>query len=169
MNAVKNDTSGGGYCGPIAVAAITGKPLSEVLDAFRDVMHPRWRWERKRKPPIKGTSTFAVRAVLVKLGYLSMPVVIKYPIGPNTPIGVTIGPDDKLTQVLINPPTLAALLRYRTREQRSACLLIEVTKHWVVVQGNKFVDTKTKGQPVWTGDAPGRRKRVQAVWQVAKR
>lgn len=167
MNAVKNDTAGGGYCGPIAVAAITGLPLSQVLDAFRDVKHPRWRWESKRKPPIKGTSTFDVRAVLGKLGYLTMPVELMAR-NPKR-VGVQVMPDGSHRIVSLEFPTLAGFLRERTREQRAATLLIEVTKHWVVVQGRKFIDTKTRGQPVNTGDAPGRRKRVRAAWRVAKR
>lgn len=48
---------------------------------------------------------------------------------------------------------------------RKALLLIQVTGHFVVVQGNRFVDSKAS-EIVLASAAPGRRKRVCRVWSI---
>ena len=60
-------------------------------------------------------------------------------------------------------PTLARWLR--ERQNRRATYLINVTNHWVVVRGNKFVDSKHR-DPVNTRQAKGRRARVKRVYTV---
>ena len=62
---MKRDVEGTAYCGPVAVAVITGKPLSRVLDTFRVVMHPR----KKNPPRIKSTHEFHISQVLRRLGW----------------------------------------------------------------------------------------------------
>lgn len=78
-------------------------------------------------------------------------------------------------------PTLAAWLRGRTADERKQTFVLLVRLgmrsgyfgpreklHWVVVRANTFLDTYTKGQPVMTGKAPHRRKRVVSAFPVWK-
>jgi hypothetical protein len=88
---------------------------------------------------IKGTSTMTMRAAFERLGWRMT------------------------TQPPLNPlPTLAAWLRGRSSELRSAPVLVEVSNHWMVVEGRKGGDSKTDG-PVWLSDLPTRRARVRGV------
>jgi hypothetical protein len=71
-----------------------------------------------------------------------------------------------MTPVKLVGPTLAAWLR--TREDKAAVYVVNVTGHYVLVAGRKFVDTSTRGEWVNIGDAPHRRTRVENVWRVSR-
>jgi hypothetical protein len=62
--------------------------------------------------------------------------------------------------------TLAAWLRQRP--DRAGTYVINVTDHYVLVVGQKFVDTATRGEWVSIRKAPHRRTRVENVWQVSR-
>ncbi len=55
-------------------------------------------------------------------------------------------------------PTLARWLRERYPFQMDRIYLVNITGHFVVVRGRKFVDNKTM-EPVFIRQAPGRRSR----------
>lgn len=65
-----------------------------------------------------------------------------------------------------NEPTLAAWMREREPAEINALFLVQITGHYVVVQGRKACDSKTK-EPVFLSKMPGRRARVEKVWKVA--
>jgi hypothetical protein len=88
---------------------------------------------------IKGTSTMTMRAAFERLGWRMETKP------PHNPL-----------------PTLAAWLRERSGELRSATVLVEVTNHWMVVEGRKGGDSATDG-PVWLSDLPNRRARVRGI------
>lgn len=71
------------------------------------------------------------------------------------------------TPVKMVGPTLAEWIRTYDRDP-NAFYIVEVNLHYVLVKGRKFVDTFTKGEWVFTGSAPHRRKRVKNVWKVTK-
>lgn len=148
LKVVKNDTNGHGYCGPFVVCAITGKPLSKILDDFREVRYGPW-WKRRfsRRPLIKGTYNWEIIQVLGKYGWKMTPVGMK-----------------------TDNPTLAQWMRGRSPADRERIhvLIIGHDPHCVTVRGNMFCDTFTKGKPVSIGRAPHRRKRVSRVFRVEK-
>jgi hypothetical protein len=151
MRSLKRDVGGRAWCGPTAIGAITGEPLSKVREVLREAKggqtikyRGKWGQTCERLRPVKGTTTGQVIRALAKLGWIASRISVP------------------------NEPTLAAFLRKRTPSLMNVHLLIEVTNHWVVVKGRKFVDTFTKGEPVFIGKAPGRRKRVHGVWIVTK-
>lgn len=178
MKSFKNDTNGHGYCGPTAVAIITGKKLSVVLDAFREARgrptskqaKARRKWDTWfRLDQIKGTSTGSVKTALASFGYQMRTVILPEIETDPKPLSLA-------QQVLFSPrrgkrpglntPTLATFLRKRTPDQRKATMLLNVSNHWVVVEGRRLADTFTKGVPVTIGKAPHRRKRVRAAYIV---
>jgi hypothetical protein len=51
-----------------------------------------------------------------------------------------------------DPPTLASWARKRT--DKETAFLVMLKRHWVVVRGDWFVDTYTRGVPVRLKNAP---------------
>lgn len=158
IKACFNDTGSRAYCGPVVIGAVTGKPISKVRDAIRASRKERGHNIHDavyRLRPITVTCNRDLGGALNKLGYW-MSLHDGYR-GPTK-----------------SRPTLAAWLRKRTPEDRKATFIIAIGVsgdsggHWVAVSGKKFVDTFTKGLPVWISDAPHRRARVATVYKVHK-
>lgn len=144
LHVVENDTKARAFCGPTAVAAITGQPISVVRDACRMARHGSdWPTKFQRAPRVKGMMNNELATALRILGFVG-----------------------RWIRVSCNP-TSAAWLEMRTAEQRSKPCVINVTRHYVTVSGYEFVDTFTKGEIVDVDEAPGRRKRVQHVFIVS--
>ena len=145
LHDVANDTKSRAFCGPTAVAAITGEPISRVRDAFRLVRYGASWTSRHRSPPIMGTSTHEIECVLRLFGCAGV---------WHTVEGL---------------PTLAAWLEGREGFQRTHPCVVLVKRHVVAVNGWVFCDTASKGQVVDADKAPGRRKRVKEVFVVTRR
>ena len=145
LHDVVNDTKSRAFCGPTAVAAITGEPVSRVRDAFRLVRYGANWTSRHRSPPIMGTYPHEVESALRLFGY----------------VGVW--------RTVEGLPTLAAYLEGREGLQRTHPCVVRVKRHVVAVSGWVFCDTLSKGQVVDADKAPGRRKRVKEVFVVTRR
>lgn len=142
---VVNDTKSRPFCGPTAVAAITGAPISVVRDAFRLARYGRKWLSMPRSPAIKGTWPSEVTAVLSMFGY----------IGNWAPVS--------------GRPTLARWLDERKGVTRTNPCIMEVTGHVVATSGWQFCDTSSSGVVVEATEALGRRARVRAVFVVRDR
>lgn len=145
LHDVVNDTKSRAFCGPTAVAAITGEPISRVRDAFRLVRHGAGWTEYDRAPSIMGTQDYEVQRVLRLLGYVGS------------------------WRRIARQPTLAAYLEGRTGVERTHPCVVHVTGHWVAVSGWVFCDTFSNGQVVDADQAPGRRKRAKDVFVITSR
>jgi len=64
-------------------------------------------------------------------------------------------------------PTLAGFTRTHKNSFKDVPVIVNVTRHYVVVRGRKFVDNNVK-RPVPLKKAPGRRCRVRVAWRVIK-
>lgn len=142
---VVNDTKSRAFCGPMAVAAITGEPISRVRDAFRLVRYGDGWIHYKRAPAIMGTRAQEVERVLRLFGYVGSWRVV----------------DDQ--------PTLAAWLEARGGIERTHPLIVQVTGHWIALCGWEFCDTRSRGRVVDAEEAPGRRKRVRRMFVITER
>lgn len=143
---VENDTTSRAFCGPTAIAAICGKPISVVRDACRMARYgDDWPARCARAPKVMGMTRNQVTAALRTLGIVGN------------------------WQVVRGSPTLAAWLDARPQSQFRSVCVVNVTNHVVAVAGEMFVDTFTKGQVVHIDEAPRRRKRVQHVFVVTGR
>ncbi|RVP95803.1 hypothetical protein [Sinorhizobium meliloti] len=142
---VINDTRSRAWCGPTAVAAITGAPVSVVRDCLRLARFGSHWVDRPRSPPIMGTRDHEVEHAMRSLGFHGH------------------------WQTVPGNPTLAAFLESRQGLLRTHPTIIQVTRHYVAVSGWLFCDTFTKGEVVDADDAPGRRKRVKRVFIVTGR
>lgn len=143
---VENDTKAKAFCGPTAIAAITGQPISIVRDACRMARYgATWPTSLQRAPNVWGVSNKVLEKALRILGY--------------------VGRWDKVD----GNPTLASWLDNRTAEQRHRLCVVNVTRHYVAVAGYEFVDTFTRGGVVDIDEAPHRRKRVKRAFVVTGR
>lgn len=145
LHAVKHDYKAALWCGPAALSAITGKSTKVCRDAVRKVYEVK---QGCKRAPIKGVKNWEMCDALRLLGYRVMEV-------------------DTFYAPMLSRPTLARYLRRRKGITTTATLLINVTRHYVVVRGRKFVDN-TQPNPVFIGAAKGRRKRVRFVWMIDK-
>jgi len=145
LHDIINDTKSRAFCGPTAVAAITGEPISRVRDCYRLVRYGSGWVNRRRAPPIMGTRLVETEKVLRLLGF-----AVSW-------------------QKVTDAPTLAAYLDNRTGMQRTYPCAVRVTGHLVAVSGWLFCDTFSKGQVVDADAAPGRRKRVTDVLVITGR
>ncbi|MBU2325896.1 MAG: hypothetical protein KJ755_00850 [Alphaproteobacteria bacterium] len=142
---VVNDTKSRPFCGPMAVAAITGEPISRVRDAFRLVRYGEGWIHYTRAPAIMGTLAHEVARVLRLFGFIGSWRLV----------------DDR--------PTLAAWLEARAGVERTHPLVVQVTGHWIALSGWEFCDTRSRGRVVDAEEAPGRRKRVRRVFVITER
>jgi hypothetical protein len=145
---VKYDTDHRVYCGPAALASITGKPVSTVLAAVLTLrkgrtVTPSWVRTTKKLPkaPVVGMTNWEAVATLKKLGWR---VIERQAFGRDR-------------------PTLAAF----AGKLLPGVWLVGVTDHFVAVSGRTFCDTKSR-QPVPLRDAPQRRKLVNVAWRLCK-
>lgn len=177
------DRTGNRYCGPLVLAALIGCTTAEAAAKVRSATGDH--------SAIKGMHNHELIKTLKAAGHtlLELPVAMRMvearnpgePSGQihygtdswsiNVPGGVRLWrPADHsqgasaMCLLRRQGPTLAAWLR--TRPDKCATYIINVTGHYVLVSGRKFVDTYTKGEWVNIGKAPHRRCRVVKVWQV---
>lgn len=129
------------WCGPTAVAAITGCGYDAAIDAFRQV---------RGKPTIKGVYGYEMNNVMGRMGY-------------------------KLNRMeshhhmkLFTCMTLAEFLRRLHPMFKDKVLLVNVTRHYVVVYNGRIIDTHTLGKIVPASKYPKRRKRVVCVHVVER-
>ena len=140
LHPIKHDLKTVLWCGPAALATISGQPTSVVREAIRQ--HVR---ERNGKPAvIKGLNWTPLIAAARTLGY-----------------------ELKFRSIPGKRPTLAQWLRQNREHYRDTPYIVNVTGHYVTVCGRSFIDNKT-GKTVPLSQAPGRRCRVVAYFRVEK-
>lgn len=124
------------WCGPAAVAMIANADVDEVHGLIR---------RTTGKTRVMGTHVSDLNAAAHAYGFR---FVLAEDFGHRKT-------NDR--------PTLAAWIT--GRKDRAALILVELSEHWVLVQGNRFADNHTKA-PVATSTAPHRRQRVHRTWRV---
>lgn len=126
------------YCGPIAIAALTGVPVSRIEKMLRYKRSAFYRDAKGRRLPIKSTHNKQVLDVLRRLG-----CKVSKPIEP------------KMTFAAFCNDTVHVKTAY----------LVQVTGHWMVTCQGLYCDTGSGGiQPWATHRTPTRR--VVRVWKV---
>jgi len=131
--------SGGLFCGPAAISAITGCLVSEAKTILREVSGRR---------AIRGVSNSNMRKALWRLGYRMASVE------PRTT-------KDK--------PTLASWLEARQERGLCERLcLVNTTGHYITVQGDRAVDNWMK-LPTPVDEFNHRRARVRKAWEITSR
>lgn len=123
------------FCGPAALAALTGAHVDDAAQALRIATGKR---------AIKGVRNVEMLKAFALLGHRAVPI-----------------PTDKIHLL-----TLAGVLRTTLASRGSyQRFLINVTGHYVAVQGRKLWDNKNP-EGVFLGAYNHRRVRVKAIWEV---
>ena len=134
------------YCGPTAMAAITGfgsMVVERMLQSLRkDAPKPR-RERHARGDMVRAMWSSEVEPLARALGWRAVEVV--------APLDQHYG------------TTLAQWQRRRVKD--AAPYLVLVTGHFVAVQGRWFVDS-TQREPIPFSKAKHKRKRVVRVWRL---
>jgi hypothetical protein len=142
---VTNDTHSRAYCGPTAVASITGEPISRVCDVFRTVRcgseWPTWEF----LPDVRATNSYHIEQVLRIFGYESQWHTIE------------------------GNPTLHAWLERRTGEMRTHPGIVIVTNHALAFSGQTTCDTHSGGWVISAEYAHYRLSRVKGALLISRR
>lgn len=192
------DSTGNGFCGPMTLAAILGCTTAEAAERIRTATNQTraikgtHTWEMEHTLAAAGCpmvkQPLARAYITDRLPGFPTGVWTDYAVYRRDRGGPVNGLDARydvrpsvnglrpydcgtqwaapFTQVKHVGPTLAAWMRQK--RDPAAFYIIEVSHHWVLVRGRKFIDTATKGEWVFLRSAPHRRKRVINVWSVTK-
>jgi hypothetical protein len=152
---VKNDIKSTLWCGPAALSATTGVPVSKIIEVAKQL---------SGREQISGMSNWLMERVADALGYRLYTIHTYYKeyihqsrkIGQYTVYGYYTS-DSK--------PTLAQYARKHQKEFAEHAVIVNVTGHYVALYGRRFCDSHTK-VPVFLSKSPRRRSRVSRVWQV---
>lgn len=157
------------WCGPSVISSITGFPVALISRVIKDqrikignghtdrrinimddngwVVDEKWIDVER---PVKGTYPYEVRDCLKHYGYDL--------VESKNYARTYLDRHNMRTR-----PTLAKWLKQR--KDRNEMNLVNAGHHWVLVKGNKFVDSFTQS-PVFIRKAPHRRARVHEVYKV---
>ena len=151
------------WCGPAVISAITGFPVSHVVETIKDVKVEMgegigYRWvgkcgeqeENQYRLPVKGMHTGEVRYTLQRYGYN---LVDSFYNAVHRNLDT------------LRMPTTASWLK--TRNDKNELNLIVAGYHYQLVKGVKLVDSWTV-DPVFIRKAPRRRARMKKVYRVVK-
>lgn len=137
FNEVKTTLPRKTYCGPYALAALTGLSVDYIEEQIN-----RYR-EKKPDASVKWVNGYELNHAGGQANFrMGEPMLLR--------------PEKK---------TFARWLRERTLDEINAKYLVLLTGHWVAVEGRKMTDTWTK-QPTFIRRAPHRRKKVQVVIRI---
>lgn len=147
LHQVNKDTEERGYCGPFAVASVTGEPLSKVIAAFKLVQHgPHWT-RRKKTFKVVGTSSWQLIKVLKHLGYKASVAEVTNK----------------------EPPTLKKWAETLIGAKGEKTFIVSSNWHWVAVEGGRLCHSGTSGEVIALDKFPNQRMRIVCVVEVGKK
>jgi hypothetical protein len=127
------------FCGAFSLMAITGKTHDQAKRSIRRANG----WTKSKR--VMGLRTTALLRTFRHCGYKTHTIIDDYHVK--------------------NKITMKEWINSRTAEQKNQCFLINITEHFVIINGNSFIDTYT-GVPVKLDDAPHQRCKVVSVHRI---
>lgn len=131
-------TEAKGYCGPTAVAALTGVPVGRIENMIRRKRRGGYRDRNGRRMPVRGTYTWEIVRVLKRLGC-------------------------KVEKMADTESTFGRFCD--DTAHMSTAFLVEVTGHFMAVHRGMFVDTSHREPTTAAGYAKATR-RVKLAWRI---
>ena len=151
LHNIKHDYRAKLWCGIAALATITGKKTSECREAVLAV--------REKNYEANGFSASEISRHVTGMYNWELLGALKL-MGFNSSQS-----HDYFNVPMKSRPTLAAWLK--TRQQKNAVMVVNVTGHYVVISGRKFIDSRHDA-PVPQSKAHCRRKKVKAAWVIER-
>lgn len=146
LHAINKDIKTTLWCGPAALAAITGKPVSHIMQTIKNCTGMR---------RVQGMWESQLRKVALRYGISLETILQERDFYPAYNGGV-----------MKAKPTLAKWLRENKSVYAEHPVILTVGHHFVTVHGRRLIDNHTM-KPVSLKSAPHRRARVRHV-MVAK-
>lgn len=127
------------FCGPTAIASITGRTVAEVEQAIvaHRAEHGQPRRDQKRGAVVRTMWSNEVAPVVERLGW----------------------------RVAEEQRGEFRTFAQWQRERGAGPYLVLITRHFVAVSGEQFVDTRNR-EPIPLAKAPYRRKRVKFIYRL---
>jgi hypothetical protein len=153
------------YCGPTAIAAVTGEPVSIIRDIIRSQVGTKKNGDAM---PIIGVS----RQVLLKTMHMLGWNVIKA--GGNVSqvrqriIRLRDEDDDVITPTTRDIIRFGDFLDFMQMHEHDGPYIVNVTKHYYAVDHDEICDTHTRIPLEIHRFKRGRRRWVQCWWQFKK-
>jgi len=126
------------YCGPTAISAVSGEPISKIHKMLRRARKEWGGWvkdDRGRRLPIKGVYNSEMLKVMKRLGYKAI---------PHVEHGMTFR-------------------EFLDDRGHMGPFIVNVTGHYIAVSHGMLCDNSTK-TPIPVSEYSGRNKRVQRFW-----
>jgi hypothetical protein len=137
------------YCGPTAIAAVTGEPVSVIRDIIRSQIGTKSNGDAR---PIMGVSREILLKTMHTLGWL---VIAKSGDTNNRE-----NPKDVFR--------LGDFLDHLQMREQAGPYIVNVTRHYYAVDQDEICDTRTRIPLEVHRFKRGRRRWVQCWWQFAK-
>ena len=138
----------GPYCGPVAIAAVTGKDVTKIEEAIQR--------NRNNGRMVIGTFASDLSGALHEFGFRMIRV------------SVSRTPEPALGDKKIPNPTLVHWLRTRKPADGKSTFILNVGHHWIAVEGRRICDTYTSGEPTFIRSGPHRRRRVLEAYRIER-
>ena len=139
------------WCGPTALAALTGLSYEEAIDLLKAV---RVRAGR-RNPTVKGVQNGDMFLALLRMGYEAERIKVQT-------VGLTKKGEPQTE-------TFAAFLSRRSGHLRDAPILVNVTRHYLAVKGAWGIESRTEGNaPISVMELGSRRARMEHAWEIVR-
>lgn len=139
------------WCGPTALAALTGLSYEEAIDLLKAV---RVRAGR-RNPTVKGVQNGDMFLALLRMGYEAERIKVQT-------VGLTKKGEPQTE-------TFAAFLSRRSGHLRDAPILVNVTRHYLAVEGAWGIESRTEGNaPISVMELGSRRARMEHAWEIVR-
>ena len=149
---VKRTSSSHVYCGPMAVAAITGRDTARVENMFATEIKKRNPW-RKKPSRVGATDLKDNGSVLMRCGYTMVSGFINGSPGWS---GRTI--EDWAAKAASDGGPVAKTWYF-----------IGTNNHWLAFRDDFLVDTFSKGVPVPVHKHPERNRVLRSVYKVVRK
>jgi hypothetical protein len=150
----KVNRKGNRYCGPLVIAAITGKSTAEAAASLRRITG--------RESAVKKVRHDELIATLSALGFVMRRMTIPRRVADVPMFG-------RKVRKWIGPTLTEWLRTGRDRQHENSPYIVHVSHHYLLVKGRKMIDTFTDGEWTWLREAPHRRKRVLSAWRIEQR
>lgn len=144
LHNVNIDRKGQVFCGPWAMAALTGLPITKVEEAIRDQNFIDRVSRGGRRLPVRGTYPTEVLKALNQLGYRTVKVGIEH-----------------------NGKTLKKAYELM-KDFHNKSLLVMVKGHWMVIRRGVVTDTVVREPISLELMAKGRRRQFEQAYVVEK-
>ena len=161
------DVRGMPYCGPTAIAAVTGEPVSIIRDIIRS--HVGRTKSNGHAMPVIGVSNAVMLKTMSTLGWQVIRAGGNISRARERPLDLRDQDDDRITVPMSRDIIrLGDILDTIQMNEQAGPYIVNVTRHYYAVDQDEICDTHTRIPLEVHRFNRGRRRWVQKWWQFGK-